>query len=56
MSKLDPKLHGNQNSSITKEHIRDNLDGLTIEEVIFIDPFFHSFNSVYTPTQSSQLQ
>ncbi|KAM7473810.1 hypothetical protein LguiB_021053 [Lonicera macranthoides] len=33
MSKLDRELYGNQNSSITKEHIRD-LDGLTIEEAI----------------------
>ncbi|KAM7473765.1 hypothetical protein LguiB_021008 [Lonicera macranthoides] len=33
-SKLDPELYGNQNSSITEEHIRDNLDGLTIEEAI----------------------
>ncbi|KAM7481473.1 hypothetical protein LguiB_006056 [Lonicera macranthoides] len=33
-SKLDPKVYGNQNSSITKNHIENNLDGLTIEEAI----------------------
>ncbi|KAM7502446.1 hypothetical protein LguiB_001350 [Lonicera macranthoides] len=32
-SKLDPKVYGNQNSSITKNHIKNNLDGLTIEEI-----------------------
>ncbi|KAM7481472.1 hypothetical protein LguiB_006055 [Lonicera macranthoides] len=33
-SNLDPKVYGNQNSSITKNHIKNNLDGLTIEEAI----------------------
>lgn len=56
MSKLDPELYGNQNSSITKEHIGNNLDGLTIEEVIFIDPLLQNFNSIFTFTRNSQLQ
>ncbi|KAF5952225.1 hypothetical protein HYC85_010169 [Camellia sinensis] len=33
-STLDPKLYGNQNSSITEDHIKNNLDGFTIEEAI----------------------
>ncbi|KAK9732541.1 hypothetical protein RND81_04G005700 [Saponaria officinalis] len=34
VSKLDPETYGNQNSSITKEHIEPNLDGLSVDEVI----------------------
>ncbi|KAM7473777.1 hypothetical protein LguiB_021020 [Lonicera macranthoides] len=42
MSKLDPELYDNQNSSIIKEHIKDNLDGLTIEEKLSRNhPFSH---------------
>ncbi|TKY52225.1 linoleate 9S-lipoxygenase 5 [Spatholobus suberectus] len=33
-SKLDPKLYGNQTSTITKQHIEINLDGLTVDEAI----------------------
>ncbi|XP_019187173.1 PREDICTED: probable linoleate 9S-lipoxygenase 5 isoform X1 [Ipomoea nil] len=33
-SKLDPKAYGDQTSTITKEHIQQNLDGLTVEEAI----------------------
>ncbi|XP_031101675.1 probable linoleate 9S-lipoxygenase 5 [Ipomoea triloba] len=33
-SKLDPTVYGNQTSTITKEHIQQNLDGLTVEEAI----------------------
>ncbi|KAJ6384486.1 hypothetical protein OIU78_027733 [Salix suchowensis] len=32
-SKLNSKQYGDQNSSITEEHIKDNLDGLTMDEV-----------------------
>ncbi|CAA2956206.1 probable linoleate 9S-lipoxygenase 5 isoform X2 [Olea europaea subsp. europaea] len=33
-SKLDPKVYGNQNSSMTKEQIEKNMNGLTVEEAI----------------------
>ncbi|XP_010667400.2 probable linoleate 9S-lipoxygenase 5 [Beta vulgaris subsp. vulgaris] len=33
-SKLDPKVYGNQNSSITREHIEKNMDGYSTEKAI----------------------
>ncbi|XP_015968584.1 probable linoleate 9S-lipoxygenase 5 [Arachis duranensis] len=33
-SKLDPKIYGNQNSTIRKENIENNLNGLTVDEAI----------------------
>ncbi|KAA8545122.1 hypothetical protein F0562_019989 [Nyssa sinensis] len=33
-SKLDPKVYGNQTSSITRKHIENNLEGLSIDEAI----------------------
>lgn len=32
-SKLDPEVYGNQTSSIKREHIEKNMDGLTVDEV-----------------------
>lgn len=32
-SKLDRETYGNQNSTITKSHIEERLDGLSVEEV-----------------------
>lgn len=32
-SKLDSKVYGDQTSKITKEHIENNIDGLSIDEV-----------------------
>ncbi|XP_015083864.1 probable linoleate 9S-lipoxygenase 5 [Solanum pennellii] len=33
-SELDPEVYGNQKSTITKEHIENTLDGLTIDDAI----------------------
>ncbi|PON81327.1 Lipoxygenase [Trema orientale] len=33
-SKLDPDVYGNQNSTITEEHINNNLDGLSVNEAL----------------------
>ncbi|KAL3330107.1 hypothetical protein AABB24_034123 [Solanum stoloniferum] len=33
-SQLDSEVYGNQNSTITKEHIKNTLDGLTIDDAI----------------------
>jgi len=32
-SKLDPNVYGDQTSTITKEHLESNTDGLTVEKV-----------------------
>ncbi|XP_019187172.1 PREDICTED: probable linoleate 9S-lipoxygenase 5 [Ipomoea nil] len=39
-SKLDPTVYGNQTSTITKEHIQQNLDGLTVEQAIASNRLF----------------
>ncbi|KAH0731602.1 hypothetical protein KY289_002790 [Solanum tuberosum] len=39
-SKLDTNIYGNQNSTITKEHVEDKLDGLIIEEAIKTNKIF----------------
>ncbi|WMV11972.1 hypothetical protein MTR67_005357 [Solanum verrucosum] len=39
-SKLDPKVYGDQTSNITREHIQNQLDGLTIEEAIKVNQLF----------------
>ncbi|KAG5626147.1 hypothetical protein H5410_011365 [Solanum commersonii] len=39
-SKLDPNIYGHQNSTISKEHVEDKLDGLTIDEAIKTNKIF----------------
>uniref|UniRef100_A0A6M2EL62 Lipoxygenase domain-containing protein n=1 Tax=Populus davidiana TaxID=266767 RepID=A0A6M2EL62_9ROSI len=39
-SKLDPKAYGNQNSSIRKELIEENMNGLTVDQVLIMIHFF----------------
>ncbi|XP_047336921.1 probable linoleate 9S-lipoxygenase 5 [Impatiens glandulifera] len=65
-SKLDPLEYGNQNSTITKEHMEFNLDGLTIEETInqnkifILDhhdslmPYLSRINTTTTKTYASR--
>ena len=36
-SKLDPEVYGNQTSSITREQIEKNMNGLTVDEVLIPD-------------------
>ncbi|CAK7340716.1 unnamed protein product [Dovyalis caffra] len=64
-SKLS-KLYGDQNSKITGEHIKDNLDGLTIDEAIrnnrmfILDhhdalmPYLRSVNTTSTKTYATR--
>ncbi|PRQ42208.1 putative linoleate 9S-lipoxygenase [Rosa chinensis] len=39
-STLDPKVYGDQSSKITEEHIKNNLDGLTVEEALKSNKLF----------------
>ncbi|KAE9459023.1 hypothetical protein C3L33_09069, partial [Rhododendron williamsianum] len=58
-SNLDPKVYGNQNSAITRDHIENNLDGWTIEEPLAIElslpnpkgDQFGAISKVYTPAE-----
>ncbi|XP_061338052.1 probable linoleate 9S-lipoxygenase 5 [Gastrolobium bilobum] len=65
-SKLDHKFYGDQTSTIAKEHIESNLDGLTIDEAIrekklfILDhhdalmPYLRRINSTSTKTYASR--
>ncbi|KAJ7967915.1 Lipoxygenase [Quillaja saponaria] len=65
-SKLDPKVFGDQTSKITEDHIRNNLDGLTVEEAIIknklfildyhdvLMPYLRRINSTATKTYASR--
>nr|GMD48253.1 probable linoleate 9S-lipoxygenase 5 [Ipomoea batatas] len=39
-STLDPKVYGDHTSTITREHIADKLDGLTVEQAIWSNRVF----------------
>ncbi|KAK4852727.1 hypothetical protein QYF36_026540 [Acer negundo] len=65
-SKLDQKLYGNQNSTITANHIESNLDGVTIDEAIknnrlfildhhdVLMPYLRRINTTATKTYASR--
>ncbi|KAK4852795.1 hypothetical protein QYF36_027138 [Acer negundo] len=65
-SKLDEKLYGNQNSTITANHIKNNLDGVTIDEAIknnrlfildhhdILMPYLRRINTTTTKTYASR--
>nr|AEQ30071.1 lipoxygenase [Litchi chinensis] len=65
-SKLDSKLYGNQNSTITAKHIEGNLDGVTIEEALknnrlfildhhdILTPYLRRINTTTTKTYASR--
>ncbi|CAK7340714.1 unnamed protein product [Dovyalis caffra] len=65
-SKLNSKQYGDQNSTITEEHIKDNLDGLTIDKAIeknrmfLLDhhdalmPYLRRINTTSTKTYASR--
>ncbi|KAI4317797.1 hypothetical protein L6164_025638 [Bauhinia variegata] len=66
VSKLDPKIYGNQNSIITGKHIESNLDGRSVEEALEIQklfildhhdslmPYLSRINSTATRTYASR--
>ncbi|GKV42758.1 hypothetical protein SLEP1_g50132 [Rubroshorea leprosula] len=63
---LDPKVYGNQNSTITEEHIENNMNGLTVEKAIrnnklfilnhhdALMPYLARINSTGTKTYASR--
>ncbi|KAJ0093190.1 hypothetical protein Patl1_25390 [Pistacia atlantica] len=65
-SNLDPKVYGNQNSSITRDDIQGNMNGLTVDEAIekkklfILDhhdalmPYLQKINSTTTKTYASR--
>ncbi|XVF63141.1 hypothetical protein PTKIN_Ptkin09bG0065000 [Pterospermum kingtungense] len=65
-SKLDPKAYGNQKSTITKEHIERNMNGLTVEEALksnklfilnhhdALMPYLRRINSTSTKTYATR--
>ncbi|PON76420.1 Lipoxygenase [Parasponia andersonii] len=65
-SKLDQKAYGDQTSTITEEHIKNNLDGLTVNEAIeknklfILDhhdtliPYLRRINSTSTKTYATR--
>ncbi|KAL8162695.1 hypothetical protein V2J09_014184 [Rumex salicifolius] len=66
VSKLDPSTYGNQNSTITRELVENNMDGFTIDQAIkshrlfILDhhdalmPYLNRINSTTTKTYASR--
>nr|CAP59449.1 lipoxygenase [Momordica charantia] len=66
LSKLDPHVYGNQNSTMTEEQIKHGLDGLTVDEAIkenklyILDhhdalmPYLRRINSTSTKTYATR--
>ncbi|CDP20620.1 unnamed protein product [Coffea canephora] len=66
VSKIDPNVYGNHTSTITREHIENKLDGLTVEEAIktnrlfilnhhdTIMPYLRRINATPTKTYASR--
>ncbi|TXG66020.1 hypothetical protein EZV62_007295 [Acer yangbiense] len=59
-SKLDSKLYGDQNSTVTAKHIESNLNGLTVNEKELLTPEYAELESnpdkAFLKTITSQLQ
>ncbi|WRX22383.1 PLAT/LH2 domain - like 5 [Theobroma cacao] len=65
-SKLDPKTYGNQKSTVTKEHIERNMNGLTVEKALeknklfilnhhdALMPYLRRINSTSTKTYATR--
>ncbi|GAB4851108.1 hypothetical protein Ancab_030402 [Ancistrocladus abbreviatus] len=65
-SKLDPKDYGNQNSTITREHVEKNMDGYSVKEALkrkrlfILDhhdalmPYLSRINSTSTKTYATR--
>ncbi|XVF06077.1 hypothetical protein REPUB_Repub06bG0017300 [Reevesia pubescens] len=65
-SKLDPKIYGNQDSLVRKEHIECNIHGYTVEQALMdnklfildhhdsLMPYLRRINSTTTKTYSSR--
>ncbi|XP_027107691.1 probable linoleate 9S-lipoxygenase 5 [Coffea arabica] len=65
-SKLDPKVYGNQSSTITRKHIENKLEGMTIQDAIktnrlfildhhdTIMPYLRRINATPTKTYASR--
>ncbi|XP_038890817.1 probable linoleate 9S-lipoxygenase 5 [Benincasa hispida] len=66
LSKLDPKVYGNQNSTITEEQIKNGLEGLSVDEAMkenklyILDhhdalmPYLKRINSTSTKTYATR--
>ncbi|KAJ4945389.1 hypothetical protein NE237_014222 [Protea cynaroides] len=56
INKLDPNVYGNQNSSITKDHIEEKLNGLTVQKDHHdtLMPYLRRINTTSTKTYATR--